>query len=129
MLGESLEEFEFYDLVLKEAGLRDREEAHRVCQAVLAALASRLPVTEIDDLAAQLPRGIKELMAATYFEKLSFEEFLERIREKAGLPDLKTAEHFTSAVFKVLKSFISQGELKDIKAVLPLELKELWQKA
>jgi uncharacterized protein (DUF2267 family) len=123
----NLETIEFYDLVLKEAGLRDREEAKKIAQAVLSTLASRLPVTEIDDLAAQLPVGLKELVTATHFEKMHFEEFLTKIKEKAGLPDLKVAEHFTRAVFKVLKGFVTQGEIKDVTSVLPDDLKELWQ--
>ena len=129
MLGEILEEIEFYDLVLKEAGLRDREEARKVSRAVLSTLASRLPVTEIEDLAAQMPAGLKELISATHFEKMHLEEFLGKIKEKAGLPDLKTAEHFSRAVFKVLKGFVTQGEIKDIVSVLPDDLKELWQQA
>jgi hypothetical protein len=61
--------------------------------------------------------------------KLHRSEFLERIRQDAGLLTARQAEWLTVAVFSALKAQLSEGETEDVLAQLPKDLKELWVEA
>jgi uncharacterized protein (DUF2267 family) len=100
----------------------DREQARRVTDAVLEALAVRVSSGEIHDLIAELPaelhpaleRGERESRAAT---PMSADEFLGRGAERAGV-SREEAERDARAVFAALRDVVSSEEFADLAAQL-----------
>jgi len=94
-------------------------------------LRDRLPVHGALDLGAQLPTLIRGI----YYERWriverpalvrSRDEFLGAVLCESGTrsPD---AERAARAVFAVLASKISQGEIEDVRHALPARLGDLW---
>ena len=114
----------------EEMGFDDEQRAFRVMRAVLHALRDRLTIEETADFAAQLPM----LLQGVYYhgwtprgkpEKIrSREEFLDRVAE--NLMREHDPEEATRAVFKVLERRMRDGEIEDIKRILPGAIRELW---
>lgn len=112
-----------------EIGTDDRQEAYRVLRAYLHALRDRLPVDEAAQLAAQLP----DLIRGIYYEGWDpsktpvryrgLADFLDRIAREANLDGETEASYAVSSAAKVLRRHVSTGELDDIRAVLPDDLK------
>jgi uncharacterized protein (DUF2267 family) len=124
----------FYRKVLSETGLADRELAKRGVTAVLHALRDRLTPDEARQLAAQLPRELRDTWEAgdrpgRSPQKLHRSEFYERVRREARLRSAREARAMTLAVFAALKGQISPGEADDVLAQLPRDLKDLWEDA
>lgn len=115
------------------------ENKHRVFQALrvtLHTLRDRLPVGEATQLAAQLP----VLLAGFYYEdwkptqtpskERSKEEFLSHIREYLQDIGMEVdAEKIAREVFKLLSDQIAEGEITDIIAILPEDIRQLWPQA
>jgi uncharacterized protein (DUF2267 family) len=119
--------------VMHEMGWKDeRHRAYQALRAVLHALRDRLTVEEAMDLGAQLPL----LIRGFYYEgwKLTDkplkerhrEEFLAHIKQAFRNDERMDPEQITRGVFRVLARRISEGEIADIKHLLPAELRELW---
>ncbi len=118
--------------LLFELNWEDRHRAYLALRACLQSLRDRLTVEEAADLGAQLPM----LIRGFYYEgwkpsKMpekfkSKDDFLAKI--KAYFPDGTDVDPETTAraVFKILFHRISEGEIQDIKQLLPPELEELW---
>jgi uncharacterized protein (DUF2267 family) len=56
------------------------------------------------------------------------EFFLRQVRKQFAHtrnPDVD-AEHITRAIFRVLAKHVSKGELAQVQAILPRELREFW---
>jgi uncharacterized protein (DUF2267 family) len=118
--------------IMDELGTTDKHKAYLVLRAVLQTLRDRLTVEEAADLGAQLPVLIK----GVYYEgwkpgnkptKIKHkEEFFERVRSYFRTePDIDP-QSLTQAIFRVLDKRITRGEIKDIKGILPEELRTLW---
>jgi uncharacterized protein (DUF2267 family) len=119
--------------LMDELDWEDRHRAYSAMRVTLHALRDRLTVEEVAQMGAQLPM----LIRGFYYEawdptakplKLRHrEEFLERIAQyfvKAGNP--VHPEPVARAVFTVLARRISDGEIEDVKHILPEELRSLW---
>ena len=52
---------EFLNRIIADVGLESVEEAERVVNAVFKALKSQISAGEAEDVAAQLPKGLKEM--------------------------------------------------------------------
>lgn len=112
----------------------DPHLAYLALRAALHALRDRLPVAEAVHLGAQLPMLIRGL----YYEgwsptkkpvKCDRSEFLAAIRGGfRGLEDVDP-EDAARVVFAVLGAHISAGEMKDVRAVLPPEIRTLLEGA
>jgi uncharacterized protein (DUF2267 family) len=116
----------------EKAGLADEAEALSVFREVLHQLRNRLTVEEGVQLAAQLPlifRGI-------YFEGWmpghvpdksvkTKQQFLDKLTIDM-LPRRLPPETMVTAVFELLTHHLDPGEISDVIAVLPDELKGLW---
>ena len=110
----------------------DRRRAYQALRAVLHALRDRLTVEEAAEFGAQMPMLIRGI----YFEGWSptgkpvkerhREEFLARIREQFRGDDDIDPEKIAHAVFTLLAKRISGGEIKDVKHILPREIRDLW---
>jgi uncharacterized protein (DUF2267 family) len=120
--------------IMFELNWEDRHRAYLALRAVLHALRDRLSVAESAQLAAQLPLLIRGVYydgwtpAGKPVKERRKEEFLKHIREEFRDGDID-AEQVTRAIFKMLAHRISQGEIHDIKQILPKELAELWPHA
>src|ERR671914_1128216 len=103
----------------------DRQEAYSALQVTLHALRDRLTVEEVAQLGAQLPM----LIRGFYYEgwdptgkplkERHKEEFLARIAEQFSGDDQADAEQVARAVFSVLSDRVTEGEIEDVKHVLP----------
>jgi uncharacterized protein (DUF2267 family) len=112
-----------------ELGTDDRKFAYRVLRAYLHAIRDRLMVDEAAQLAAQLP----ELVRGIYYEgwvpsrtptsDRSVDEFLRRIADEALLPGETEASYACSAAARLLRRHVSEGEIADVVAVFPEELR------
>ena len=115
----------------EELGEEDRRYAYRALRAVLHALRDRLPVEVAVKLAAQLPT----LLRGVYYEDwvpsrtpLPIHDvggFLTRVAEEGRMAGETEASLAVSAVVRVMHNHISEGELDEVVAVLPDDLKVL----
>ena len=113
-------------------GWHDRHRAYLALRVTLHALRDRLTVEEMAQLAAQLPM----LIRGFYYEgwdptgkplkERSKEEFLARIEEYFSSDDPVDPEQVARAVFTVLSNRVTEGEIEDVKHVLPAEIEGLW---
>ena len=118
--------------LLQELGWQDKHGAYQAMRATLHALRDRLTVDEVAQLGAQLPM----LIRGFYYEgwdpsdKTPRErhraQFLERIERefRGGAPI--DPERVARAVFAVLARRVSEGEIADVRQVLPAEIRDLW---
>jgi len=118
----------------KELNWRDKHKAYIALKAVLHALRDRVTSREAVQLGAQLPTIIRGI----YYEgwtlpdkpvrdrtKYSFLSEIQKSFGKIGIPDIDTA-HIARGIFRLLSARISEGEMDDIRAVLPKTLAEFW---
>jgi uncharacterized protein (DUF2267 family) len=112
-------------------GADDAHLAYGALRAVLHALRDRLTVDEAVQLGAQLPMLIRGL----YYEgwcprgkpaKTHKKEFLDAIRHQVPGPDRMHPEVLARAVLTVLSRHVSPGEVRDVMANLPTDLRDLW---
>jgi len=54
------------------------------------------------------------------------EQFLARIEQEFRGDDHLDSERVARAVFTVLAKRVTEGEIEDVKHVLPAEIRELW---
>ncbi len=114
----------------EQMGLDDEQRAFRVMRAVLQALRDRLTVEEAAQFAAQLPM----LLQGVYYhgwtprgkpDKIrSREEFLNRVAD--NLMREHDPEEACRAVFMVLERRMPDGEVEDVKRILPEPIRDLW---
>ena len=115
----------------------DKESTGRKLKAVLHTLRDQLNIEESVQLISQLPMFLK----AVYVENWTphkpkskihkIDEFYECVRTFNGrtldfdFPTINDANRTVAVVIYLLKKYVSEGEMEDIKAVLPKELKPL----
>jgi uncharacterized protein (DUF2267 family) len=111
------------DRVEGQTGL-DRESAERALGTVLETLAERIAGGEVDDLAVELPEELRAPLqrgrarTGGKAQRISLEEFVERVAEREGVAFEDAVEH-ARAVFTVLRDVISDNEWSDLLAELP----------
>ncbi len=123
-----------YSRVSIEADLDSLAKARQVTAVVMRALRDRLTPEEGEQAVAQLPRELKALWRGGAAPpgrpiRMHRREFVERVKLEAGLPSNRRAEMAVDAVFTVLKEQLSPGEVDDIAAQLPRDLKNVWARA
>jgi uncharacterized protein (DUF2267 family) len=135
--------FELFDATLQKTDLwlghlmrllptDDRHVAYLALRATLHALRDRLTAEEVAQLGAQLPM----LIRGFYYEgwdptgkplKIRHrQQFLERITSELAYVNDKDPEDVARAVFTLLVQRISDGEIEDVKQVLPVDIRDLW---
>ncbi len=120
---------QFIGQVQHRAQLSSRGDAERAVRATLETLAERLAGGETADLAAQLPRELGEHLrrsGAGKGERFSLEEFYRRVGEREGIEVGKAAYH-ARVVIEVLGEAVSMGEMRDVRAQLPVEFDPLFE--
>jgi uncharacterized protein (DUF2267 family) len=93
---------------------------------VFRALAQSVDAEELDDVAAELPQDFAPLIAEArrrFFQTVDSDTFNAKVAEHAAVSE-DTARRVTSAVLETLAERISGGEVDDLEALLPLELRE-----
>jgi uncharacterized protein (DUF2267 family) len=113
-------------------GWQDRHHAYLGLRATLHALRDRLTVEEAAELAAQLPMLVRGL----YYEgwdptgkpvrERHREQFLARIERELPPGVAVDPESVARAVFRVLSEQVADGEIDDVRHILPSEIRELW---
>lgn len=119
--------------LMVEMGIDSRKRAYMALRAVLHTLRDRLILDEAADLGAQLPMLIRGI----YYDEWDpskmpvkdrhMEDFLNHIRQNyRGDGDIRV-ESMARSVFKLLQRKITEGEIKDVKGMMPQDLLELWK--
>jgi uncharacterized protein (DUF2267 family) len=118
--------------LMLELHWHDRRKAYLAMRATLHSLRDRLTVEEVAQLAAQLPM----LIRGFYYEGWDptgkplkirdKEEFLGLVEHELRGNELIDPERVARAVFKVLSDRVTEGEIEDVKHLLPAEIRELW---
>ena len=113
-------------------GTEDRHRAYLALFATLHTLRDRLTVEEVAQLGAQLPMLIRGM----YYEGWDptrkpvrirhRDEFLEVIGRYFEPDDDVDPEAVARAVFTVLQMHVTEGEIEDVRHILPSEIRELW---
>ncbi len=113
----------------------DPQRAYHALRAVLHTLRDRLTVNEAADLAAQLPLFVRGVYyegwqpAKTPIKLRSREAFVGAVQQRLfGGPQLNP-EEATKAVFATLKKHCDQGEMSDVSAQLPQDLRAMFEAA
>ena len=108
-----------------------RQQAYAAMRAVLHALRDRLSPNEAAQLAAQLPLLVRGIYfegwnpAKTPLKIRHRNDFLELVREYLGKTDNVEPEPAARAVFAVLREHVSAGEMEDVMAEMPAEIRDL----
>lgn len=110
----------------------DRKRACRATRAVSRALRDRLVVDEVAHLGAQLPMLLRGIYyegwkpSAVPTKERTRDEFFQRI--SAELQDIRpiNEQTATEVVFRTLSKHVTQGEIDDVKAVLPEDIRKVW---
>ncbi|WP_031508853.1 DUF2267 domain-containing protein [Streptomyces megasporus] len=100
---------------------KSQKEAEEITDAVLSVFASRITPGEVEDLAAQLPGHLSDVLQENRVdqpETFGVEEFCRRVGERTGARP-RTAEWDASAVLAPMSEAISGGEFNQILSQLP----------
>jgi uncharacterized protein (DUF2267 family) len=110
--------------------VEERHRAYEALRAVLHTLRDRLTVQEAADLAAQLPM----LVRGFYYEgwvpsrvpiKMDRDDFLGRVRHELPFELEGSTEDLVVATLLAVERFVSDGEWRDIAAIVPADVREL----
>lgn len=110
------------------------EEAVRAAASVLTHLEERLTREEAQDLEAQLPIKIVEILNVAgdqvkdTLHKLHRDDFVACVASDLGKSN-EEAESIIRAVFATVRAHISEGEANDVAAQLPKDLEALWSRS
>lgn len=110
----------------------NKPRSYRLLKAVLHALRDSLSVNEAADLGAQLPvllRGVyyeQWRPGATPVKYRDVAAFLARVSESFKRDPLPDPAQAVMAVFQLLTKKISAGEIEDVRACLPQEVRNIW---
>lgn len=110
----------------------DRARSYRLLKAVLHALRDSLQLNEAVDVGAQLPG----LLRGAYYEQWrpaktpakvrTIDSFVARVNEAFQRDPLPDPPKAITAVFQLLTSKITQGEIEDVRRCLPKEIRQVW---
>jgi uncharacterized protein (DUF2267 family) len=118
---------EWLKAVEEEMGLQGENSRHRAYQALRAtlhALRDRLTPDEAADLAAQLPLLIRGIYYESYKPSRTPDKEL-RSRNEYRDPQINP-DRAAKATMRVLSRNISEGEIRDVRQMLPDDLAEYW---
>ncbi|NPA57897.1 MAG: DUF2267 domain-containing protein [Aquificae bacterium] len=121
---------------------QDKDRAGRVLRAVLHALRKRLTPEEFLDLLAQLPMCVKAIAVDGWRIHESPDKSIKHVDDlvravieedrRTAAKDFgseEQAKEAIKAVLRVIKRHVSDGEIKDIEAELPEQLKRFIEEA
>ena len=112
-------------------GTDDRKEAWRVLKTYLQLLRDQVTVDEAAQLAAQLPLVLRGAFYEGFdpghqpAKPRDRDQFLAQLAERAQLADPGEAARAAEAATGVLRRHVTEGEVEDVLAQLPTELREV----
>lgn len=134
----AIEANNFMDDYSKELMLgEDRAKAGRVLSAILRALREIVPMEESIQLIAQLPMFLKAVYVNGWNVKKkarikSLDEFVDLVKSFDSPAEINDfgydndlAEKYIHGTFIMLRRYVSEGELEDIRSGLPKDLKDI----
>lgn len=110
----------------------DKARSYRLLKAVLHALRDTLNIEEAVDLGAQLPGLLRGAYyeqwrpAAAKVKRRSIATFLEQINDSFRRDPLADPPKAILAVFQLLTTKITEGEIEDVKRRLPKAIRGIW---
>jgi uncharacterized protein (DUF2267 family) len=113
-------------------GWENKPRSYRLLRTVLQTLRDWLPVNEAVDLGAQLPTLLRGVyyehwrLAATPVHPRSKADFMARIDHAFTADPIAVTPEAVAAVFALLSSKITAGEIDDVRHVLPADIRALW---
>ena len=111
---------DFLRKVTERGGLSSTDEARRVVDATLQTLSERILATEAADLAANLPVELTgALRTGDEAERFDLDEFVDRVRRRAGMDDQANVLQAAQAVMGVTREAVGEGEFGDVLSQLP----------
>lgn len=114
---------EFVKQVQQRGGPPEPEHADAAAKQVLAGIGQRLAGREPHDLASQLPAELQDpLLRPTGQAEISddLDDFLRRLADReAGECSPEQALTHARAVLSTIASFVSAGEIQDLRSQLP----------
>jgi uncharacterized protein (DUF2267 family) len=129
---------EFMNVLAANLGIEDKDSVYRILRSVLHTIRDTISLQESLQLMAQLPMFLKGVYAEKWQVKSRktrvkhVNDFIEKVKQRHGetfLYDFGSsdgAERACRIVFRTLSDFISEGEIKDIRAGLPKDIKVLF---
>jgi len=124
---------EFIDRVARRTAL-DRDEARRVVDVVLEALAERIAGGEVADIAERLPAELRAPLergsarSGDSARWLPLKQFLMAIADREGVTRAQARLH-VRAVLATLREAVGEQELRDVASELPHEYRSLMPRA
>ena len=115
----------FIGSVARRAGM-PQEQAVALTHACLQTLAERITGGEAWDLAAELPKELRERMRTSRgpAESFDLDEFHRRVAERSGMA-AAAVQQAAPAVLAALREAVSAGEFQDVVAQLPRDFSRL----
>jgi uncharacterized protein (DUF2267 family) len=113
-------------------GWNNKPRSYRLLKAVLHAVRDWLRPAEAADLAAQLPTLLRGAYyeqwrpAAVPVKQRTKADFLARVEDAFRIDPLPQPSRAVTAVFELLSSKVTAGEIEDVRSALPLEIRNLW---
>ncbi len=124
--------YEWLNDLKEELGTDDDRRAWHALRSVLHHLRDRLTVVEAAQLAAELPMLIRGLFyegwrpAIVPIKIKRREEFLDLIRQDFPRDPDVDPEKIAKAVWNVMRKHVAEGELEDVLAILPEEIRAIF---
>ena len=119
--------------IMKLLDWSDRKKAYQALRATLHTLRDRLMPDEVPHLGAQLPMLIRGIYyenwdpGCEHLRERSKQEFLSHIADMFEPSDRDLDfEAIAQAVFQVLNMHVDSGQIDQLRAMLPAEVRELW---
>ncbi|WP_132058696.1 DUF2267 domain-containing protein [Halorussus amylolyticus] len=101
--------------------------AVRATRAVLTTLGERLQEGEATDLAGPLPMEVDYyLHAAESGQRFDYDEFMERVAERANV-DKSEAAYYGRVVVGLVSELVAGSEIEQVRAQLPDDYDDLFQ--
>jgi len=118
---------EFMGIVQNRLELPELGRAVRATRAVLTTLGERLQAGEATDLAGPLPMEVDYyLEAADSGQRFDYDEFVERVADRAAV-DESEAAYYGRAVVGLVSELVPAGEIEQVRAQLPDDYGDLFQ--
>jgi uncharacterized protein (DUF2267 family) len=120
---ENMQYNEFLNEVQQRGNLNSTDEAEDAIRATFGVLARRLPGSEANDLAAQLPPDLAQYFEqdqASPAEPFSLDQFFTRVNEEQGI-DMPTASMYVRSVMDALGELLPQEHYQRLRSALPDE--------
>lgn len=113
-------------------GWTNEREVLRLLRSVLGKVRDHLPLDEMAQFSAQLPLILRGMFFEGWQPKLTpiherhAAEFVAAVEDKVGEVIAYRGVTDIKAVFNVINAHISRGEVEDVRACLPQDLRDLW---